>query len=289
MKNPKFGYARPTTLDEALDLLASSEDAKLLAGGQSLLPVLALRLGSPDLVVDIGRVPGLDEITLAADGSVAIGALVRHAEVEDSHTVAGYAPLVAAAMPWIGHRAIRNQGTTVGSIAHGDPAAEMPAVCLSTSAVMTAVSARGERSIPAADFFDGFLTTALEPDEILTKVTFPPWRTGDRGAVVEQARRHGDYALVGLSARVHVTDGVIDEAVLAFLSVASTPVRVAAAEESLIGSAPSTDAYALAAEVVSNNLTPGADVHATANYRKHLAGVLTKRALEQALMSEVAA
>lgn len=282
MKNPKFGYARPASLDEALALLAESDDAKVLAGGQSLLPVLALRLGSPELVVDIGRVPGLADIEVHPDGSVSIGALVRHAEVEDSAAIAEYAPLVAAAAPWIGHRAIRNQGTTVGSIAHGDPAAEMPAVCLAVDAVMTAVSVRGEREIPAADFFEGFLTTALAADELLAKVTFPAWRPGEVGAVVEQARRHGDYALVGLCSRLRIEAGAITEAALSFLSVGSTPVRAAEAEAALIGHAPSDEVFAAAAAAVSTSLDPAADVHATANYRRHLAGVLTKRALLEA-------
>ncbi len=192
MKHPKFAYARPASLDEALDLLASSDDAKVLAGGQSLLPVMALRLGAPELIIDISQIPDLDRITAGDDGSLTIGALVRHAEVEDSPDVARLAPLVANAMPLVGHRAIRNQGTTVGSIAHADPAAEMPAVCLATGATMVAASTRGRREIAAHEFFQGFLDTALEPDELLVEVRFPPWPDGAVGAVVEEARRHGD-------------------------------------------------------------------------------------------------
>lgn len=285
MKNPPFAYARPETLDEALGLLASDPDAKVLAGGQSLLPLMALRLGTPALVVDIGRVPGLDGIVAGDDGSVSIGALVRHAEVEDSTAVATHAPLVAAAMPYIGHRAIRNQGTTVGSIAHADPSAEMPAVCLATSATMVAASTRGRREIAAADFFLGFMETALEDDEILVEVRFPGWPDGAAGSVVEMARRHGDYALVGLATAVTVSDGAIADAALAYFSVGSTPLRIVEAEAALVGRAPSADAYAAAAAIASAALAPAADIHATSNYRKHLAGVLTRRGLADAVAS----
>lgn len=286
MKNPAFGYARPETLDEALELLSANEDAKLLAGGQSLLPVLALRLGSPELVVDINRVPGLDVLAVDDDGAVHIGALVRHAEVEDSAAVAAAAPLVSQAMRYVGHRAIRNRGTTVGSIAHGDPAAEMPAVCLATGATMVAVSVRGRREIQAADFFTGFLDTALEPDEILVEVRFPPWPEGAVGWVVEESRRHGDYAVVGLAAAVAERDGVVADVALSFFSVGLTAQRAKAAEAALVGSPLTTASIEEAAAIVSGELTPPADIHGSANYRRHLASVLTKRALSRALPSQ---
>lgn len=290
MKSAAFAYARPNTLDEALELLAQNEDAKLLAGGQSLLPVMALRLGTPELVVDIGRLDGLDQITPTADGGISIGALVRHADVEDSDLVAERAPLVHLAAPYIGHRAIRNQGTAVGSIAHGDPAAELPAVCLATDAVMVAQSIRGRREIPARDFFVGFLDTALEFDEILVEVRFPGWSSDMRGSVVEVARRHGDYALVGLAVRLSVVRGVIKEAALSFLGVGSTPVRVPEAEFVLVGHRPAAKWFDEAAAIVSSTLEPSADAHGTTNYRKHLAGVLTRRGLADALtQAEVAA
>ena len=161
MKNPPFAYVRPDTLDEALELLAEyGDEAKVLSGGQSLLPVMALRLGRPEIVIDIGRLPDLDTIAAGPDG-VSIQALVRHAEAEFSPDVKKYAPLVHAAMPHVGHRAIRNRGTVVGSIAHADPAAEMPAVCLAAGATMTATSAAGQREIGALDFFEGYLETVL--------------------------------------------------------------------------------------------------------------------------------
>jgi carbon-monoxide dehydrogenase medium subunit len=182
-------------------------------------------------------------------------------------------------MPWIGHRAIRTRGTTVGSIAHGDSAAEMPAVVLATGATMTAASARGERTIAAADFFEGYLQTALAPDEILTAVTFPAWPAGATGSVVEVARRHGDYALVGLACRLEMDGDTITDAALAFFGVAATPVRVGAAEAVLMGASATPDVFAAAAETVSAVLAPPADLHATTAYRQHLAGVLTRRAL----------
>ena len=286
MKHPAFGYARPTSLDEALELLATNDDAKVLAGGQSLLPVMALRLGSPELVVDIGRIPGLDRISVGDDGSVTVGAMVRHAEVEDSTDVARFAPMVSAAMPHVGHRAIRNQGTMVGSIAHGDPSAEMPAVCLATGATMVAASSRGRREIPAADFFVGFLDTALEPDEVLVEVRFPPWPEGAVGAVVEEARRHGDYALVGLAGAVAIEGGVVIDVALSFFSVGLTPIRLDAAEEVLVGRALTAESIDQAVAVVTDRLSPPADIHASANYRRHLAGILTKRLLSAALHPE---
>lgn len=279
MKHPRFAYARPASLDEALALLAADDDAKVLAGGQSLLPVMALRLGAPGTLVDLGGVPGLDRIDLGDDGSVTIGALVRHAEVEDSPAVQRHAPLLSSAMPHIGHRAIRNQGTAVGSIAHADPAAELPAVCRAVGATMIAESVRGRREIDAADFFQGFLDTALEPDEVLTAVRFPPWPDHAAGIVVEEARRHGDYALVGLAAAVARRDGIVEDASLSFFSVGPTPIRAADAEESLLGGELDAAAIDRAAAAVAAALEPPADVHASANYRRHLAGVLTRRAL----------
>ena len=282
VKNPPFTYHRPESLDEALALLAEyGDDAKILAGGQSLLPVMALRLGHPEHLIDINRIPGLDSITVS-DG-VTIGALVRHVQAERSPELITAAPLIHAAMPYIGHRAIRSQGTVCGSIAHADPAAEMPAVCLAVDAVMVATSATGVREIPAANFGDGYLTTALEANEILTEVRFPAWSPTAGGTVVEVARRHGDYALVGLACMVDAPDGTISAASLSFFGVDNMAIRIADAEASLIGKAVDDEtAYAAAAEIVRNTIEPAADVHATSNYRRHLAGVLTRKGLAEA-------
>jgi carbon-monoxide dehydrogenase medium subunit len=288
MKPPPFRYERPATLEDALALLAEhGDDAKVLAGGQSLLPLMALRLATPPILIDIGRIDGLDAIDVADDG-VAIGALVRHAAAEESETLAEHVPLVHAAMPFIGHRAIRNRGTVCGSLAHGDPAAEMPAVALAAGAVMVAASVRGERDIDAADFFRGYLDTALGDDELLVGVRFPVVPAGARSSVTEIARRHGDYALVGLAAQVVVDSGSVTAAALSFLGAADVPVRVEAAESRLIGSELSATVIEQAAATVTAQLDPPADIHATASYRRHIAGVLTRRALTALTAAEAA-
>lgn len=281
MKNPPFNYHRPATLDDALALLAEhGDDAKILAGGQSLLPTMALRLGPPEHVIDIGSIAGLDDISV--NDGITLGALVRHAQAERSPEVAEHAPLVSAAMPLVGHRAIRNRGTVLGSIAHADAAAEMPAVCLATDAEMTISSSTGTRAVPSADFFQGHFTTAIESNEMLTQVRFPEWPTEAGAAVVEVSRRHGDYAMVGLACTVHAPEGVIASAALAFFGVSSAAVRVGEAEAALVGTPPGPEAFAAAAEVVRDVLEPDSDIHATASYRRHVAGVLTSRGLAQA-------
>ncbi len=282
MKMPTFTYHRPTTVAEAVALLAEHEGAKVLAGGQSLLPLMALRLSQPEHLIDIGRVVGLADITVA-DGGVTIGALVRHATAEDSAIVAEHAPLVAAAMPLIGHRAIRNRGTVCGSLAHADPAAEMPTVALVANARLTAQSVRGTRTIDAADFFDGYLSSVLEPDELLLAAYFPTPETRSGTAVVELSRRYGDYALVGVAVEAQLADdGTVCAAGLAYFGAASTPIRVADAEASLLGRVPTADVIAEAAAIVADRLDPPDDNHASRAYRKHLAGVLTRRAITEA-------
>jgi carbon-monoxide dehydrogenase medium subunit len=282
MKNPPFNYHRPESLDEALALLAThGDEAKVLAGGQSLLPVMALRLGRPEHIVDIGRIKGLDTILAGSEGAT-VGALVRHAQAERSVDLERAAPLAHAAMPHIGHRAIRSQGTVCGSIAHADPAAEMPAVCLATGATMIAVSQTGQREIAATDFGQGYLTTALDPTELLIEVRFPLWSPTAGAAVVEISRRHGDYALVGLACMIDVQSDMIASAALSFFGVANTAVRITEAEQALVGRPPDAGSFAAAAEIVSSSLEPSSDIHATSNYRKHIAGVLTRRGLANA-------
>jgi carbon-monoxide dehydrogenase medium subunit len=286
MKNAPFIYHRPENLDETLTLLADfGADAKVLAGGQSLLPTLALRLGPPEHLVDIARLSGLDAIDEHADGSVTIGALVRHAAAEHSEVVAQKAPLVAKAMPHVGHRAIRTRGTVVGSIAHADPAAEMPAVALSTAAVIHAASKNSTRDIAAADFFEGYLTTSLRDDELVTGVTFPAWSPTSGSALVEVARRHGDYAMVGVACTLDVHSDVIASVALSFFGVGARPVRAIDAEAALLGQPATPATFDAAADIVRNNLATSADLHATANYRRHVASVLTRRGLDAATVS----
>lgn len=282
VKAPPFIYHRPDTLAEALSLLAEhGDEAKVLAGGQSLIPLMALRMGRPGHVVDIGAIPELANIEID-DGAVTLGPLVRHEQAKRSPEIAQHAPLVAETMPWVAHRAIRSQGTVLGSIAHGDPAAEMPAVVLATQATLTATSVRGSRHIAANDFFEGYLDTALADDEILTGVTFPAWPDNAVGAVTEVARRHGDYALVGLAARIQLTGDIVTDAALAFFGAASTAVRVPVAEETLVDQPLTAETIDAVAQIVSAELDPPKDIHGTTAYRKHLAGVITRRGLNAA-------
>jgi len=285
VKMPAFSYHRPATVDEAVGLLAQhGGDAKVLAGGQSLVPLLALRLSRPAHVIDIGRVGGFE--TVAAEdgpGGLRIGAGVRHAAVERSEAVARAAPLLAAAVPHIGHRAIRNRGTVCGSLAHADPAAELPAVALAVGAEIVARSETGERRLPAAGFFLGYLTTALDDTELVTAVRFPPWPRATGWSVQEVSRRHGDFALIGLAAVLGLDEsGRIERAALSFFGAGPTPLRVEEAERVLVGEHPEPAAFAEAAELVAKTLDPPGDIHATAAYRAHVAGVLTGRGLAEA-------
>jgi carbon-monoxide dehydrogenase medium subunit len=285
MKAPPFTYHRPETLDGALSLLAEhGDDAKILAGGQSLIPLMGLRMGRPEHVVDIGAIPGLANITVDDDGSITFGALVRHEQANTSSDVARHAPLIAAAMPYVAHRAIRTRGTLLGNMAHADPAAELPAVALATDATFIARSVDGTREIPAAGFFQGYLDTALRADEMLVEATFPGWSDTSTGSVVEVARRHGDYALVGLACRLDIdADNTITDAALSFFGASSTAVRATGAESGLVGRAANADTFAAAAQAVSAELEPPADIHGSTAYRKHLAGTLTRRGLAAAM------
>jgi aerobic carbon-monoxide dehydrogenase medium subunit len=244
--------------------------------------MMALRLAAPAHLIDIGHVRGLETVSVDDSEEVTLGALVRQATAERSSDIARRAPLVHDATPHIAHRAVRTVGTMCGSIAHADPAAEMPAVALAAGATMVAKSTSGTREIAADDFFLGYLHTALRPDELLTEVRFPVWPATATSAVVEVSRRHGDYALVGLACRVEIDGAVITDAALAFFGVGTTPVRVTEAERGLAGQPLSDDLFAEAARVVSASLSPGADIHGSTEYRRHLAGVLTRRALTRA-------
>lgn len=273
----------PQSLDEALAALADAGDeAKVLAGGQSLIPLMSLRLAQPAVLVDINGVPELARLE-RTDGTLTVGAGARHRTIERSGLVGQTVPLLAEAMPLIGHAAIRSRGTVGGSLAHADPAAELPAVALALDATFVARSRdRGDRSIPAADFFQGYFTTALEPDEILCAVSFPVAPPSTGYCVEEVARRHGDFAMVGVAAAVTVQDGAISEARLALINVAEKPVRAGAAERALVGAPPGADAFAEAAALAARDLDPSGDLHASAAYRRKVASVCVRRALETA-------
>jgi aerobic carbon-monoxide dehydrogenase medium subunit len=283
MKPPLFDYRSPLSLDEALALRSEyRDDSAVLAGGQSLMPMLNLRLASPEVLIDLGRVAevaGIREL----DGGVSIGAMTRQRHAERSELVRERAPLVQQALAHVGHPTIRNRGTVGGSLAHGDPAAELPAVCIALDAELVARSATAERTIAAEDFYVGFMSTALAPDELLVEVRIPA--AGARGtAFVEIARRHGDFALVGVAAAIALDDeGVITDARLVFTGVGLQPVRAHEAEASLRGAAPGADAFAVAAELVPAALQPRTDAHASSDYRRRVAGVIARRALEEAM------
>src|SRR5215469_7986625 len=235
MKLPYVEYEAPATLAEAVGLLAEHQDeASVLAGGQSLIPLMALRLARPTVLIDIN---GLSELSLVAakDGHVTIGAMTREYVAEDSATVGDTVPLLAAALPLIGHEAIRSRGTIGGSLAHADPAAELPAVALALDAEFVVRSLSGDRVVPAAEWFKGYLTTSRRPDEILVEVRFPAAGPGSGVAFQEVARRHGDFAIVGLAVSLMVAGGSITDARLAFAGVSDVPVRAADAEQLLVG------------------------------------------------------
>lgn len=284
MKPARFAYVRAASVDDAIALLGTHGDgARLLAGGQSLVATLNMRLSAPDLLIDINGISGLDEIRL--DGNVVkIGALARHAQVERSDVIARHAPLIARAMPFIAHPAIRNRGTFGGSIALADPAAELPACVLALGGTMQIAGPDGHRSVAADDFFTGLFETALGPQDVLTAVHVPAASKDHRYGFAELARRHGDYAIAGLAATARVQSGTWQDVRLAFFGVADRPLRAAAAEKALTGAAP--DQQRLDAAVAALNLPFTSDVQADAATRRHLAGVLLRRVVHQMMESK---
>ena len=286
MKPVKFDYHAPSTRSEALDLLGQyGDDAKVLAGGQSLMPMMNMRLVRPKVVIDINRIANLSHISPRRDGSLAIGAMTRQREVEKSALVSDTTPLLASAIPYIGHFQIRNRGTVGGSLAHSDPAAEIPAVCLTLDAEFDLASTVNERTVKANDFFLNHLTTALEPVELLTQIRVPhssqPWRFGFQ----EVCRRDGDFALVGAIAMVQIDDsGVCREARITTFGAGGTPMRMESAEQYLSGVSLNEEDRKEAARLVSNALDPISDIHASSQYRRDVAGVMVRRALEQAMV-----
>jgi carbon-monoxide dehydrogenase medium subunit len=285
MKSPPFEYLAPTSLEAALAARAEHAGSSVvLAGGQSLLPLLNLRMARPEVVIDLGRIPELVGIS-EWDGGVAFGAMTRQREAERSELVARRAPLVARALTHVGHVTIRNRGTIGGSIAHADARSELPGAALALDAQLIArSSARGERTIAAAGFFKGFLMCALEPDELLVEVRVPglPERSGV--SFLEVARRHGDFAIVGVAAVVSLgADGTVADARLVFVGVGGAPVRASEAEAALRGRPPDAALFAAAAAKGAAALAPASDMHASAEYRRRVAGVLAERALEEAM------
>jgi carbon-monoxide dehydrogenase medium subunit len=283
MKTAPFEYHAPRTVDEVLSLLAEhGDEAKVLAGGQSLVPLLAMRLARPSQLVDINEVDDLSFIR-ALDGSgVAFGALTRERDAERSSLVHEQLPLMTDALPLVGHVSIRNRGTIGGSIAHADASAELPAVAVITEADMVVRSAAGERLVPAEEFFAGHFTTSMADDELLTEVRIPSGPAGAGWAFYEIARRHGDFALVGVAAMVSLEGDRIDDARLALIGVADRAVRAPDAEAALRGQSATLDTFADAARTATKDLEPASDMHGSAEVRRHLATVATRRALTTA-------
>ena len=282
MKLPPFEYEAPTTVADAVGLLAEhGDEASVLAGGQSLIPLLALRLARPEVLIDINGVDELSGVS-AADGWVAIGAMTREYVAEESGTVADAVPLLAAALPLIGHEAIRSRGTIGGSLAHADPAAELPAVARALDAQFVVRGPSGERVISAAQWFEGYLTTARRPDELLVEVRFPAAGPDTGASFEEVARRHGDFAIVGLAASLVLSGGVISDARLAFAGISDVPVRAVDAEDLLVGQEPSAELFDEAARRATDDIDPPADLHGSADYRKKVAAALVRRGLRAA-------
>ncbi len=286
MKPAPFDYVVPETVEDTVSLLQKYEDedveAKVLAGGQSLVPLLNMRMARPDVVVDLRKLSGLDYIREEA-GGFAIGAMTSKRSVEESEAVKRLNPLFHEATVQIGHKQIRNRGTVGGSMAQADPAAEYPAAALALGMEFTAVGPDGERTIPADEFFVTFLTTDLDSTEILTEVRIPAVAPGTGWSFQEVVRRHGDFAMAGIAVTLRLEGGVCADPRIVIFAVGATPLRLSAAEAAVAGQAPSEEVFAEAGKCAAGEIEdPISDVHASAEYRRHLTEVLTRRALAEA-------
>ena len=282
MKPPPFDYAAPDSVEGALDLLSGEADAKLLAGGQSLLPLLSLRLTHPELLIDLRRIEGLSEIA-ESNGGVRVGAMATQHDAETSHLLAELCPLVGDALRHVAHPQIRSRGTVGGSVAYADPAAELPAVVAALEASVVVRGPSGERTIAAGDLYRAALTSTIAADEILTAIEFPAAPEGSGAACVEVARRSGDYAMCGGAAQVTVTDGSFTDVRLAMFGLAGTPVRISSVEGALRGGEASAEVIAAATPATTEGIELIADRRVSEGYRRHLASVVARRALQRAL------
>ena len=287
MKLPQFEYACPKTLGEAVALLAArSGDAKALAGGQSLMPMMAFRIAQPGLLVDLRKLPGLREIKISADG-VRLGAMVHWRDIEDDERLSVAHPLLKAAILHVAHYQIRNRGTVGGSIAHADPAAEMPGIAVVCEAEIAVMGERGARNIKAADFFCGALSTALNADEIITEIRLPPWPKGRRWGFEEFARRRGDFAMAGVAVFYDLDKGgKANNAHIGVIGIGEKPHRLPAVEAALNGHEVDAATIARVETAASAAVDPQDDIHASAAYRRALVGTLVERALLSAVGRE---
>jgi aerobic carbon-monoxide dehydrogenase medium subunit len=283
MKLPAFEYACPATIPEAVQLLASRDgDAKALAGGQSLMPMLAFRLAHPTLLVDLRKLVDLRGIRISEQG-VSLGAMVRWRDIEDDARLATAHPLLKAAIAHVAHYQIRNRGTVGGSMAHADPAAEMPGIAMTCDAEIAVVGKSGTRAFQAADFFQGALTTALEPDQIIMEVRLPPWPKGRRWGFQEFARRRGDFAMAAAAVFYDQDQrGKATNAHVGVIGVGDRPLRLAGVEDVLNGQAIDDATIAKAETAAAAAVDPPDDIHASAAYRRALTGTMVERALKQA-------
>jgi carbon-monoxide dehydrogenase medium subunit len=282
MKPPAFDYRAPATLDEAVALLASDPGARPIAGGQSLMPVLNFRLAAPSLLVDLRHLPGLGEIKIGPDG-VRLGAKVRWRDIEDDPRLAAAHPLLRAAVAHVAHYQIRNRGTVGGSLAHADPAAELPGIAVTCDAELAVVGASGRRTIPAAEFFTGPLTTVLQPDEIVTELRLPSWPANRRWAFREFAGRQGDFALGGVALYYDADElGRAHDPHVGVIGACSRPHRLPSAEAALAGRTVDEPTIRATAEAAGTAVDPPDDLHAPAIYRRALVSTLTERALRAA-------
>ena len=282
MKPRPFKYVRPDSVQAALEVLAQyGDEARILAGGQSLMPLLSMRLAQPGVLVDINAIQDLDYIQ-PTDTGITIGALARQRRLEDNPLIAEHVPPLRSAAQWMSHPQIRNRGTIVGSIAHADPSAELPAAALALQADLTIRSAKTTRTIPATDFYLGYYMTVVEPGELVADVSFPTLETATGWSIQEVSRRHGDFALAGVIALLTLDGSRIRSARLAYYGLGSAALRSDAAESTLENQAASDALFEEAAAMGSAALSPDSDIHASADYRRGLAAELTRRALREA-------
>jgi CO/xanthine dehydrogenase FAD-binding subunit len=282
MKPAPFEYACPDSLEEALALLSSNEDAKLMSGGQSLLPMMNFRVVRPQLVIDISKLVELSYVREVEAGGLLIGALTRHRVLETSPVVANRFPIVCEAMRHVAHLAIRNRGTIGGSLSHADPAAELPMLTLLLDATMVIHSVRGVRRVAASEFFVGALTTSMEEDEVLVEIELPGLARGTIGAFEEVNRRPGDFALAAAGVLLEVHDGVVANAKLAMMGLGETPLRSPVVEGLLRNQTITNTLVDKVVEAVRVEVSPRQDLHASSEFRRHLAGVVVERALKAA-------
>jgi aerobic carbon-monoxide dehydrogenase medium subunit len=284
MKPSAFEYRSPTTLAEAVSLLQSGNgNAKVISGGQSLMPMLAFRLAVPELLVDLKHIPDLDVIRIGDDG-VHLGAKVRWCDIASDHRLVSAHPLLAEAITHVAHYQIRNRGTVGGSLAHADPSAEMPGIALTCDAQITITGSTGTRIAKASAFFTGSLQTTLEPDEILTEVHLPAWPAARRWAFEEFARRKGDFAMAGVALFYDLdSDGCAVDAHIGAIGVSDCPIRLGAAEAALNGSAIDEKTIAAVAATARSEINPPSDIHAPAAYRRALVGTLLARGLKRSV------